>query len=376
MALPPPVDLGSLLLQRLAEIPSLAGAHGCALLNHPSHGNLGDHLIWIGQLHAIEQLLQIPVRYVASPDRYCPRALERAIGDGPIVLSGGGQLGDAWPHLGAFIERVVNGHRCNPLVILSQSADFHDPASLGRAAAVLQGHPDLTLVLRDRPSFELARRHFSGCRLLLAPDMAFSLPKEALCLDAPTAQSLRRPWLALARGDRELAAGGWQGSLDSSPWPVECSDWLPLERGWIWGDRRLPCSRSAATGVREIFQRRLLHPKTALMRHQWLRQLPPEWRCRAQRSSLHRLSLGMVHLAVHQLAGRELVITDRLHAVILASLLGIPSLALDNRTGKVHSFLRTWGAWLPEAQPVVADDLRQRLRQIAHHDPRVPVRST
>ncbi|MEB3350653.1 MAG: polysaccharide pyruvyl transferase family protein [Cyanobacteriota bacterium] len=72
----------------------------------------------------------------------------------------------------------------------------------------------------------------------------------------------------------------------------------------------------------------------------------------------------MLHLGVNQLAGRQLVITDRLHAVILASLLGIPSLALDNRTGKVHSFLRTWGAWLPQADPVVADDLPLCLRRI------------
>ncbi len=73
----------------------------------------------------------------------------------------------------------------------------------------------------------------------------------------------------------------------------------------------------------------------------------------------------MVHLAVHQVSGRRLVITDRLHAVILASLLGIPALALDNSTGKVHGFLRTWGSWIPSAQPVSAADLPERLLQIA-----------
>ncbi|MEB3354611.1 MAG: polysaccharide pyruvyl transferase family protein [Cyanobacteriota bacterium] len=376
MAVPQQADLGSLLLQRLAAIPCLVGAQGCALLNHPSHGNLGDHLIWIAQLHALEQILRIPVRYVASPDSYCPRALERSIGDGPIVLSGGGQLGDAWPQLETFIERVVNGHRCRSVVILSQSVHFQKPETLARAATVLQGHPDLTLVLRDRSSFDLAQRLFSGCRLLLAPDLAFCLPMEVLCLNGPSARFPQHPWLALHRGDRERPASGWLGALDASPQPVECCDWLPLERGWIWGDRRLPCSRVAATGVRELFQRRLLHPTTALMRHRWLGRLPLEWQRRARASSLHRLSLGMVHLAVHQLAGRQLVITDRLHAVILASLMGIPSLALDNRTGKVHSYLRTWGAWMPQSQAIAAEDLPQRLRQIAHHGPSAPVSPT
>ncbi len=195
--------------------------------------------------------------------------------------------------------------------------------------------------------------------------MAFCLPLQALGLDALLASLPRSRWLALTRGDRECPAQGWQQPLDSSPVPVERRDRLPLECGWIWGTHRLPGSRSAATTVREVMRRRLLHPRIARRCHQWLRRLPPDWQRRAQRSSMDRFSLGMVHLAVHQVSGRRLVITDRLHAVILASLLGIPALALDNSTGKVHGFLRTWGSWIPTAQPVSATDLPQRLLQIA-----------
>ena len=106
-------------------------------------------------------------------------------------------------------------------------------------------------------------------------------------------------------------------------------------------------------------------PHGALVRHHWLRGLPPEWQQMAQSSSLNRLSLGMVHEACRQIAGRQLVITDRLHAVILASLLGVPSLAIDNHNGKIHSFLDTWAPWLPLAEAVTADHLLPRLEQIA-----------
>jgi len=78
----------------LEAIPCLDHAHYCALINHPSHGNLGDHLIWAAQIHYLEQVRQLPVRYVASPDLCIHRILERAVGDQPIVLSGGGQVGD------------------------------------------------------------------------------------------------------------------------------------------------------------------------------------------------------------------------------------------------------------------------------------------
>jgi pyruvyl transferase EpsO len=367
MSLPPIAALGCLLQQRLAEIPSLAQARCCALLNHPSHGNLGDHLIWAAQIHYLGQIRRIPVRYIASPDRYCPRALEQAVGQQPIVLSGGGQLGDVWPRLQEFIERVGNRHRLNPLIIFPQSLGFRDQERLQRAAACLQEHPDLTLVLRDGVSFQLAERHFSGCRLILAPDMAFALPIDSLFPGGlmPPQLRPRRPWLALRRRDRERASAGWEHEL--APWRplVECSDWLPLERGWIWGDPRLPFSRTVATGVREILQRRLLMPRGALARRRWQQGLAPSWRQAAQASPLNRLSLGMVHEACRQLAGRQLVITDRLHGVILASLLGVPALALDNRTGKIHAFLDTWSRWLPLAQSVPPERLGQRLEESA-----------
>ena len=360
-------DLRYLLVKSLAGIPCLDRAHCCALLNHPSHGNLGDHLIWAAQLHYLEQVRQLPVRYVASPDLCSHRKLESAVGDQPIVLSGGGQVGDQWPRLQDFIERVVDRYRRNPIVIFPQSLYFQDRSRLQRAASILQRHPDLTLVLRDQVSYQFAQSHFSGCHLLLSSDMAFALPIDELF---PAGQigrlsHPRRPWLALCRGDREASSTPWLPSL--APWRslLECTDWLPLERHWIWGDRRLPLSRHVATGVRELLQRRLLMPHGALVRHHWLRGLPPEMQQMAQSSSLNRLSLGMVHEACQQIAGRQLVITDRLHAVILASLLGVPSLAIDNHTGKIHSFLDTWAPWLPQAEAVTADQLPPRLEQIA-----------
>lgn len=361
-------DLRSLLVKSLVGISCLDHAHCCALINYPRHGNLGDHLIWAAQLHYLEQVRQLPVKYLASPDLYSHRILDRAVGDQPIVLSGGGQLGDQWPRLQDFIEYVVDRHRRNPIVIFPQSLYFQDRSRLQQAASILQRHPDLTLVLRDQVSFQFAQGHFSGCHLLLSPDMAFALPIDELF---PASQigrlsHPRPPWLALCRGDREASSTHWLSSL--APWRglLECTDWLPLERHWIWGDRRILLSRHVATGVRELLQRRLLMPHRALVRHHWLRGLPSKWQQMAQSSSLNRLSLAMVHDACRQIAGRQLVITDRLHAVILASLLGVPCLAIDNHTGKIHNFLVTWSPWLPLAEPVTADQLPPRLEPFAN----------
>ncbi len=356
--------LGSIVQRRLAEIPALAEAQHCGLLNHPSHGNVGDHLIWVAQVHYLERVRQISVDYITAPDRYCPMALEQAIGGQPIVLSGGGQLGDTWLWLQEFIERVILRHRRNPLIIFPQSIHFRDRARLQKASAILQGHPNLTLVLRDQASFRLAQDHFAGCRLILSPDMAFVLPVGDV---VPESQGLpppasRRPWLVLRRRDKEGIPSSWERTL--SPWRdrSDITDWLPLERRWIWGDRRLPFSRSVAGGVREILQRRLLMPRVAIKRHRWQRGLASHWQTFSRTSPLNRLSLDMVFEACTQMAGRQLVITDRLHGVICASILGVPCIAIDNRIGKLHNFLHTW---LPMAHMATPEQLPELLERAA-----------
>jgi len=361
------LPLGSQLLRHLAEIRGLAGADRCALLNHPSHGNIGDHLIWVAQVHYLEQTRGISIRFSAAPDRYDRRAVERVVGDQPILLSGGGNLGDIWPGLQDFIETVVVNHPRNPLIILPQSISFRDPNRRRRAAAILQGHPDLVLMVRDRTSLAVAQTHFADCRTILAPDMASILPIDSLAVDShpPHAPLPNRPWLALRRRDRERVAAGWESMLD--PWRsrVESTDWLPLERRWVWGDRRLAFTRPVATAVREALQRRMLVPRLALARHRWLQGLAAPWRDAIRTSPLNRLCLEMVHDGCRQLSGRSLVITDRLHGVILASLLGVPSLAFDNITGKIHDYLATWSVGMPSARAVVPERLPECLRHAA-----------
>jgi exopolysaccharide biosynthesis predicted pyruvyltransferase EpsI len=45
---------------------------------------------------------------------------------------------------------------------------------------------------------------------------------------------------------------------------------------------------------------------------------------------------------VSLLSGGRVIVTDRLHGHILATLLGIPHVVLDNSYGKLHHFIRTW----------------------------------
>jgi pyruvyl transferase EpsO len=40
----------------------------CALLDYPDHGNIGDHLIWLGEVFYLTDVLKTKINYAASVD--------------------------------------------------------------------------------------------------------------------------------------------------------------------------------------------------------------------------------------------------------------------------------------------------------------------
>jgi exopolysaccharide biosynthesis predicted pyruvyltransferase EpsI len=349
--------LAALRQQLLEALSALPEAPCCALVHYPSHSNVGDHLIWLGEVQVLDRLGRLPVAYASDQGSFSGREMGRRIGSGPVLMHGGGYLGDLWQRPLTFIERIVAEFRERPVVLLPQTIHYRSESRLQRTAAIFAAHPRLTVFVRDHRSLELARRHFPRCQLVLSPDMALALELGELQLPPPQPQptppAARRPWLALARCDLERGSRSWLTKLAPMADRIDQQDWLPLERRWIWGDDRLPGSRIVAAGVREGLQRRLRS------REEW-----QQWR-RGQRgpaaawlegvassgcphhTRLTRRSLGMLFEGHRQLAGRSLVLTDRLHGQILASLAGIPSLLFDNSYPKNQGFMQAWGANLP-----------------------------
>jgi pyruvyl transferase EpsO len=68
------------------------------LVNYPNLRNVGDVAIWLGTRMALERA-SVRIRYQAEPATYRRRLLASAVGDaGTILLPGGGNLGDVYPH--------------------------------------------------------------------------------------------------------------------------------------------------------------------------------------------------------------------------------------------------------------------------------------
>ena len=277
-----------------------------ALLDFPRVPNVGDSVIWLGA-RAFLARRGIRPCYTCSHRSYSAAALASRIGDGTILLSGGGNFGDLYPPHQQLREAVVERFPRNRVVQLPQTIHFESCEPLERARRVFDRHPDLTLLVRDAPSLALARERFQA-RSSLCPDMAFALRPQP----RPVAPS--HPVVWLARTDKEAPAAA---HLDPPPGVLRV-DWLhDDDTAMLRLNRRLGRVLRRMPGLRGPLQGPLSLTYGPLARE------------RMRRGS-RTLSAGRV------------VVTNRLHAHILCLLLGIPHIVLDNSYGKVRAVFEAW----------------------------------
>lgn len=273
-----------------------------ALVDVPNHGNVGDSAIFLGELAWMREAGLPPPDYMCDIYSYDEAELRAKVPRGTILIHGGGNLGDLWKYHQALRERILEAFPAHRVIQLPQTIHFESPAALERAAWLFSAHRGLTIMARDRVSFEIARDGLRCRDVRLCPDLAFALGP----IDRPTPAD--DDVVALVRTDKESAARPLPQGLR----PV---DWLD--------DRATPRLRL------EGFLRR---HRVGLGLRTRLRRPLAEQRLRRGCELLSR--------------GRQ-VVTDRLHAHILCLMMGIPHVVVDNNYGKLRSFFDAWTANAP-----------------------------
>lgn len=283
-----------------------AGAR-CALLEFPDYANVGDSAIWLGTRAWLRQS-GARVVYAAEMSTYDRAEMAAGLGDGVVLLQGGGNFGDLWPRHQRFRERVIADFPDNRIIQLPQTICFAKQDALLRARGVLDAHPNLVLLARDERSLEVARNEFKSAAVL-CPDMAFALDP----VRRGRQPTVRVVWLA--RGDRE-SLDGVQGTAVGHG--VRRTDWL---------EERPTASSQVARWCLRMLERtpRALRPG-----------------CRLNLWAQETLAAGRLRRGRRILSCGSVVITDRLHGHIMCLLLGIPHVLMDTRYGKIRAFYQTW----------------------------------
>jgi exopolysaccharide biosynthesis predicted pyruvyltransferase EpsI len=292
-----------------------------ALLDYPDSENVGDNAIWLGELCWLRESGRELV-YACAREDLSPAELRRRLGaEGVILFSGGGNFGDLYPAHEAMRLRVLREFPDHKIVQLPETVNYGDPSTAARTGRAFAAHRDFTLLVRDRASVERAARQL-GLEAILCPDMAFGL-------GALRGRRPRQPVTWLARRDKEGGAPLPERLLNTVP-----VDWLDTTANTI--------------GFRLV--RRLNTPLATLSGRSSAvaRVSQPLVRANYQRLAEGRLTFGMRMIG----AGRVLV-TDRLHAHILAVLAGIPNILVADRYRKT---LDVHDAWTVDSATVLAED--------------------
>ena len=130
-----------------------------ALLDVPGHANVGDQLIYLGQL-ALLEAAGLDISFQCRAGQRIEQNLSRLHPEGPLLMQGGGNLGDLWPAFQLWRERVISEFHDRKIVLLPQSIQFESTSNAQRARRGFAEHPDLTLLLRDYSSLERAKTCF------------------------------------------------------------------------------------------------------------------------------------------------------------------------------------------------------------------------
>ncbi|MEB3181391.1 MAG: polysaccharide pyruvyl transferase family protein [Nostocaceae cyanobacterium] len=310
----------------------------CALLDYPHHANVGDNLIWLGEIFYLTDVLKTKINYASSIENFSDTEMNKSVGKSPIFLHGGGNLGDIWPKFQNFREQIISKYHDRPIIIFPQTVYFANHDNLLATANIFNSHPKLMIFVRDNFSYKIAQKYFDKCQVIKAPDMAFQLAGMP-GLSGNINHQNKKNILYQCRQDIEINqifASDFINDLSD----LFIEDWTSYKyrnyyqkMGKMWRLAEISeCWKEGKVISPEFISRQIwkyLHSSAAKFTNLY-------------NPRIHRKSFGLMHMGVYQFNQYRLIITNRLHGHILCTLMNIPHIFLPNSYYKNESFYEDW----------------------------------
>ncbi len=147
----------------------------------PEYGNNGDQAICYATLRYLKdnfsdyEVIQIPLKDTYKYMRAVKHAYEK---NDIILLQGGGNMGNLYIYIERY-RRFIMKHLSDCKIIsmpttITFTKDSKGRRELAKSIKAYNRCKDLTLVVREEPSLEFAKKHFN-CKTVLNPDMVLYL---------------------------------------------------------------------------------------------------------------------------------------------------------------------------------------------------------
>ena len=270
------------------------------LLEVPYYTNIGDSLIWQGEMDFLRQFGYRCKGMCSSGTFHFPPINPNEI----ILFQGGGNFGDLWSVPHDFKMKVMAEYPNNRFVFFPQTVYFQHKENLLSCAEFMSNY-DAIICARDNSSFAILKKYFKN-EIILVPDMAFFMDMSSWEIPQNSGEDL-----FLLRGDVELKQYEEFKNI-ASQHNILVSDWrFPREFNW------------------------------QLKGHTQMRRHFPflyDWYARTVFRPF------MVKSGIQFIASHNKIYSTRLHAAILTILLGKASdlTWFDNSYGKNSSLYETW----------------------------------
>ncbi len=261
------------------------------LVDTPIHGNIGDQAIALAEKRWLESEFGAGSYYEITAEEIegLEEGIARICPESQLVLvHGGGFLGCLWPTEERRFRRILKAFRKQPMIVLPQTVTFDMLSASGRrffeqSRKAYSNHSNLTFCFREKKSAMFMKEHMPELDALLIPDMVLSLRM-------PCSPCSRDGVLLCMRRDHERALDG--AALER----------IRSEMALAYPGQRIGTTDTVVE-----------------------REVPVSNREKEVRAKLDQFSRANV------------VVTDRLHGMVLAILAETPCIALNNGNGKVEA---------------------------------------
>lgn len=286
------------------------------LLDLPYHVNIGDLLIWQGELTFLKhEVAHKMLGYYNQSTFGFPKLKKDTI----ILLHGGGNFGDVWRRSQEFRLEVIRRYPDNRIVIFPQSVYYSTDSLAEVDAERFAEHIDITICARDKVSYEYLCRFFTNT-ILCIPDMAF-------CIDnaffKPYIQEETKDNLFFKRTDHEfrnVKVDFIEGKYDTADWPG--TDPLSPFIKYLY---------LSMVGVQRLRKKNVL-----------CRFLACALSCCVNKIFMHIVRPQYIGRGVQFISQYKNIFTTRLHGLILAHLLGKNIMIVSNSNGKLENYYKSW----------------------------------
>ena len=270
------------------------------LLNIPSHGNLGDHLLSIAEQQFFKDYFpQYKLVLISSADLYfsISISLRQVKSNDVLCITGGGFLGSLYAEEQRFFK-ILRKFPNNKVIVLPQTIYYEDTSKgrmmLSKAVKQYAKHKHLYVIARDKKSYDLLAETLMKDRkehIAFTPDLALYLK---FC-NSHKGEGV----LWCLRNDNEVNV---------------CNKRIILQ---LQKD-------VSSFGLKERYTDTYVN---------------------------YPISISMeeteVKKKIEEISKAKIVITDRLHGMIYSVITGTPVIVMDNISGKVKQVYDQWIKHIP-----------------------------